>query len=126
MNRHVLIVDNEPLLAEITSFRLEMLGFAPCTLTSGEAALARLAVDPPGLLIVGNVLADMDGLELLNRVSNDVKMGNIPALFMSSHADLDDVQKAFNAGADEYLVIPFDPLVLEKKIERLQHMHAAH
>jgi DNA-binding response OmpR family regulator len=32
---------------------------------------------------------------------------------------LDDVQRAYNAGADEYLVIPYDPMVLESKVERL-------
>ena len=55
----------------------------------------------------------------MNRLSNDVRTGQIPVLFVSSHADLDDVQKAYNAGANDYLVTPYDPAVLESKIERL-------
>mgnify|MGYP003792719205 CR=1 FL=1 len=39
--------------------------------------------------------------------------------FVSANSDLEDVQKAYNAGADEYLVIPYDPMVLEAKVERL-------
>ncbi len=119
LRRKVLIADDEPLLCEIISFRLELLGYIVTTVSTGEAALARLGVDSPDLLVVGNVLTDMDGLELLNRVSNDVRLGSIPALFMSPYADLEDVQKAFNAGADEYLVIPFDPLTFEQKVQRL-------
>ena len=40
-------------------------------------------------------------------------------MFLSTNGDLEDVQKAYNAGADEYLVIPYDPIVLEAKVERL-------
>jgi DNA-binding response OmpR family regulator len=40
-------------------------------------------------------------------------------MFLSTNGDLEDVQKAYNAGADEYLVIPYDPMVLESKVERL-------
>jgi PleD family two-component response regulator len=40
-------------------------------------------------------------------------------MLLSTNGDLEDVQKAYNAGADEYLVIPYDPIVLESKVERL-------
>jgi CheY-like chemotaxis protein len=121
--RSVLIVDEDALLAEITAFRLELLGFEVNCASTGEAALARMGLELPGLLVIGNTLSDMDGLELLNRLSNDVNMGSVPAIYMSTNADLEDVQKAFNAGADEYLVIPFDPFVLEQKIERAVQRH---
>jgi CheY-like chemotaxis protein len=61
----------------------------------------------------------MDGIEFINRLSNDIRTNNIPIMFLSTNGDLEDVQKAYNAGADEYLVIPYDPLVLEAKVERL-------
>ena len=56
---------------------------------------------------------------MLNRLSNDVQTNEIPVLFLSTNSGLDDVQKAYNAGADEYLVIPYDPVVLESKVEQL-------
>jgi len=55
----------------------------------------------------------------LNRLSNDVRTSDIPVMVLSANADLDDVQKAYNAGADEYLVTPYDPFMLESKIRRL-------
>jgi CheY-like chemotaxis protein len=48
-----------------------------------------------------------------------MRTSQIPVLFVSTHADLDDVQKAYNAGANAYLVTPYDPAVLEEKIEHL-------
>jgi CheY-like chemotaxis protein len=61
----------------------------------------------------------MDGIEFINRLSNDTRTSEIPIMFLSTNADLEDVQRAYNAGADEYLVIPYDPLVMEAKVERL-------
>jgi response regulator RpfG family c-di-GMP phosphodiesterase len=67
----------------------------------------------------------LDGIEFINRLSNDVRTSEIPIMILSTKADLDDVQRAYNAGADEYLVIPYDPMVLESKVERLAHAMVA-
>jgi DNA-binding response OmpR family regulator len=40
-------------------------------------------------------------------------------IFLSGSSDLEDVQKAYNAGADEFLVTPYDPQVLENKVQGL-------
>ena len=65
------------------------------------------------MIIVDQFLPGMDGIEFLNRLSNDMRTSEIPVMFLSTNSDLEDVQKAYNAGADEYLVIPYDPIVLE-------------
>ena len=65
------------------------------------------------------MLPGIDGIEFINRLSNDTRTSDIPIMFLSTNGDLEDVQKAYNAGADEYLVIPYDPMVLEAKVERL-------
>lgn len=117
--KHVLLIEEDPTLAEITSFRLELLGHAVTTLHSGEDALKWLDHEVPSLMIIGHFLPGIDGIDLLNRISNDVRTSEIPTMLLSPNSELDDVQKAFNAGADEYLVTPFDPLTLERKVHRL-------
>jgi DNA-binding response OmpR family regulator len=89
------------------------------TLLDIERALEWLRENLPTLVIVDQVLPGMDGVEFINRLSNDTRTSEIPIMFLSTNADLEDVQRAYNAGADEYLVIPYDPLVLEAKVERL-------
>ena len=115
----ILIVEEDPTLLEITAFRLELLGYEVVTQQSAERALEWLRDQLPTLIIVDHVLSGMDGIEFINRLSNDTRTSDIPIMFLSTNGDLDDVQRAYNAGADEYLVIPYDPIVLESKVERL-------
>jgi len=122
VTRHVpkiLLVEEEPTLREITAFRLELLGYDVVRQESAELALDWLRTNLPNLIIVAQFLPGIDGIELLNRLSNDVRTSDIPVMVLSANADLDDVQKAYNAGADEYLVTPYDPFMLESKIRRL-------
>lgn len=117
--KHILLIEEDPTLADITSFRLELLGHRVDTLHSAEDALSRLADQLPDMVVVGHFLPGMDGIDFLNRISNDVRTSKIPTMLLSPNSELDDVQRAFNAGADEYLVTPFDPQTLEKKVQRL-------
>jgi CheY-like chemotaxis protein len=114
----ILLVEDEPALLDITAFRLELLGYTVITGTSGDAALDLLQQHSPDLIAVG-YLADMDAVELLNRISDDPRVSDTPLLHLSANSDLDEVQRAYNAGADEYLLTPYDPLVLEKKVQGL-------
>lgn len=122
MSRHIpqiLLVEEEPTLREITAFRLELLGYEVIKKESAEHALEWLREQLPTLIIVDQFLPGIDGFELLNRLSNDVRTSEVPVMVLSANSDLDDVQKAFHAGADEYLVTPYDPFMLESKIQRL-------
>lgn len=115
---HILLIEEEPILLEITAFRLELLGYQVTTVETAEAALQWLAENLPDLLVVGH-LSDMESVEFLNQLSNDPRISELPMIHLSANADLEEVQRAFNAGADEYLVTPYDPLVLENKVEAL-------
>jgi len=119
----VLLIEEDPTLADITSFRLELLGYEVSVLHSAEDAINWLVDQLPHVILVGHFLPGMDGMEFLNRISNDVRTASIPTMLLSPNAELDQVQKAFNAGADHYLVTPFDPQVLESKVEQLSIAH---
>jgi DNA-binding response OmpR family regulator len=115
----ILLIESDPTLLEITAFRLELLGYGVIPCETAEKALEWLRDQLPTVVVVDHVLSGIDGIELVNRLSNDTRTSEIPIMFLSTNGDLEDVQKAYNAGADEYLVIPYDPLVLEAKVERL-------
>src|SRR5262245_9069655 len=115
----ILLIEGDPTLLEITAFRLDLLGYQVITYDSAERAIEWIGGQLPSVIIVDHVLPGMDGVEFINRLSNDTRTSNIPIMFLSTNGDLEDVQKAYNAGADEYLVIPYDPMVLEAKVERL-------
>lgn len=115
----ILLVEEDATLSEISAFRLELLGYEVVPRQSAEQALQWLEENKPSIVIVDLTLPGMDGVEFINRLSNDLRTSEIPVMALSTNSDLEEVQKAFAAGADEYLVIPYDPLVLESKVERL-------
>lgn len=117
---HILLVVEDETLAEITAFRLELLGYSVKTVNSGEAALPAVVDRPPDLMIVDLKLPNMSGLELIERVSNSNQgEDEVWIMALSIEADLDAVQQAYNVGAKDYLVAPFDPLTLESKVEQV-------
>jgi CheY-like chemotaxis protein len=61
----------------------------------------------------------MDGLALTERLSNDPRTSPIPIMVISDSADLEEVERAFAAGAQDYLVIPYNPAALQEKLEKL-------
>lgn len=116
---HVLLLEEDPVLTEITAFRLELLGYRVSCVHTGEDLLKQLVDQTPDLMIVDTYVADMNSAELINRITSDSRYGHIPVLVFSIDADLEAVQKAFAAGARDYLVIPYDPTILERKVELL-------
>lgn len=121
----VLLIEEEPTLREITAFRLELLGYRVDCVESAERALERLADELPSLMIVGHFLPGMSGIELIDRLSNDVRTSATPVMLLSPNADLDHVQRAYTAGAKDYLVAPYDPVVLQQKVRKLAELTAA-
>jgi DNA-binding response OmpR family regulator len=116
--KQILVIEEEPVLLDILAFRLELLGYEVETKDAGDPALVWLADNVPDLVSIGH-LADMNPVEFLNRISDDPRTSGVPVLYLSPNSDLDEVQRAYNAGANEYLLTPFDPLVFEKKVQHL-------
>lgn len=116
--KQILVIEEEPILLDILAFRLELLGYVVETKDAADAAINWLAANIPDLIAVGH-LGDMEPVEFLNRISDDPRTSETPMLMLSADSDLDAVQRAYNAGADEYLLTPFDPMMLEKKVHDL-------
>lgn len=117
----LLLVESEPLLADLTSFRLELLGYQIQSLAAGSEVVTALSRDVPDLLIVGTTLLDGDSVELVARLRNQYPAEQLPVLVCSLDPSLETVERAFAAGAQDYLITPFDPAVLEQKIQHLLH-----
>ena len=118
--RHkILLVEPESVLADLTSFRLELLGFDIETVTEGAQAKDRLRRDSIDLMILDTKLPEGDGIEWLTELRLEHASDDFPVLMLSLDPSLESVRRAFLAGAQDYLITPFDPTVLEAKIEKL-------
>ena len=115
----ILLVEEDRTLADITAFRLELLGYTVKCVHSAEEALVALDQELPEVIILDLYLPGMDGLELTNRLSNDHRTCSIPVMAFSSDSDLGKVHRAYAAGVKDFLLTPYDPAVLERKLEKL-------
>jgi DNA-binding response OmpR family regulator len=122
---HILIVEAEEVIADITGFRLELLGFDVSVAYRGEQVNELLQSRKPDLFIIDLQLQESSGLALIEQVTASEATGKIPVVAISFDANTDQVQQAFAAGAADYLVAPFDPLVLEEKVSNLLSAPAA-
>jgi len=123
----ILLVEEDKTMSEVTSYRLGLLGYEVTAVESTKAAfehLAATASDPASDEVVDVIVTDlslsgMSGFDFIEQLASDESTTDIPVMVLSADAELDTVQKAFRSGAIEYLVTPYNPLVLETKIEKL-------
>lgn len=115
----LLLVQAEPVLAELTAFRLELLGYQIQLVRTGGEATSAIQHSLPDLVIVDSSLPDGDGIEWIARVRGDYGADQLPVLVFSLDPSLETVERGFHAGAQDYLITPFDPTVMEEKIEVL-------
>lgn len=118
-NSRLILVQPEKVLAELTAFRLELLGYGIEVFSTAVDAMASLTDQLPDLAIVDTTLADMDGIEWITTLRAEYTAEQLPVLMFSQDPSLETVERAFFAGAQDYVLTPYDPTVLEEKIERL-------
>ncbi|SFU86384.1 response regulator transcription factor [Pseudoduganella namucuonensis] len=106
MSEHILIIEDDPRLCEMLSEYLAKAGYAVTAHMRAKPALAWLAENPVGAIILDLMLPDMDGLEVCRqlRASSD-----IPVLMLTARGDAIDRIIGLELGADDYLPKPFEP-----------------
>jgi two-component system, OmpR family, response regulator MprA len=111
----ILVVDDDPGIAESLNRALKREGYAVRLASDGEAALAEVASEPPDAMILDVSMPKLDGLSVCRRLRAD---GNrVPILVLTARHSLGDRVAGLDAGADDYLVKPFD---LEELLARLR------
>ncbi len=111
----VLIVEDEPEVADLLQRVLRQAAWAPDVVTTGQAALAALAVSPYDLVVLDLGLPDLDGAELCRRYR--AEGGQTPILMLTARGTLTERVRGLDAGADDYLPKPF---AVEELLARLR------
>jgi DNA-binding response OmpR family regulator len=117
-NPTILVVDDEQKLLDLIAFRLQHLGYKVLTGKSGEEALEILKTQHPDLIILDIAMPGMDGLSVCARLRGSQEFASIPILMLTARSGVDDVNRAITMGADDYIVKPYDPAILETKLRR--------
>jgi two-component system catabolic regulation response regulator CreB len=113
MKPKVLIVEDEPGIADTLQYALRTEGFEPAWCATGEEALTRIEREPPALVILDVGLPDASGFEIFKRIR---ATSEVPVVFLTARSDEIDRVVGLELGADDYIAKPFSPRELVARV----------
>lgn len=109
----VLVVDDDPSLAEMLGIVLRAEGLEPAFVADGGRAVSAFREVRPDLVLLDLMLPGTDGLQICREIRQE---SLVPIIMLTARADTVDVVKGLEAGADDYVVKPFKPIELVARI----------
>jgi two-component system OmpR family response regulator len=111
----VLVVDDEPNIADVVSMALRFQSFEVETAATGAEALAAVERFRPQLMVLDVMLPDMDGFAVAERLG--AQRGHVPIIFLTARDATEDKLRGLTSGGDDYVTKPFS---LEELIARIR------
>ena len=105
----VLVVEDEPDIAEVLQFNLERAGFAVTVERRGDSALEAIRRRQPDLVVLDLMLPGLDGLELARLLKRDPATSGLPLVMLTAKGEELDRIVGLELGADDYIAKPFSP-----------------
>jgi DNA-binding response OmpR family regulator len=116
---HILAVDDDPDVLGTIERVLKREQFDVTTLNAGQKALDYLENKSPDLLILDIIMPEMDGIAVCRKVRDIPRFSALPILFLTAKGSTDDIVEGLDAGADDYVVKPFDLAELRARVHAL-------
>lgn len=104
----ILIVDDRIETIQTLAILLENHGYAVACASNGQNALQRLNAQQPDLILLDLFMPGMDGFELCEQIKSNPDFQDIPILFLTASRDQEHILKAFEKGAVDYVMKPFN------------------
>ena len=120
MKACVLVVDDDPALAEMLGIVLRREGLEPVFVASGADALPTFRATRPDLVLLDIMLPGRDGLDVCRDLRSH---SNVPIVMLTARSDTVDVVRGLEAGADDYVVKPFKPAELVARVRARLRRH---
>ena len=118
----VLVVDDDPDIRELITWKLSQAGYTTLAAADGEAGLnAAVAGDAegrvPDLILVDWMMPKMTGIEVCRALRDNPVTSRIPIILLTAKAQEAEVERGFAAGVDDYIVKPFSPREMLGRIQ---------
>lgn len=113
----LLVADDNEINRDVLERRLSRLGHEVVCVSSGQEALALLAQQPFDLLFLDVMMPGLTGFEVLQQLKADPNLAELPVLMISALDDLESVIRCLRLGATDYLTKPFEPTLLQTRLE---------
>jgi len=118
MSKKILVVDDEPNIVKMVANRLKVSGYGVITATDGVEGLKKAQEAKPDVILLDILMPKMDGFHTLKKLKENIITKNIPVVMFTAKGQGEDVEKAAELGAVDYIVKPFTPLILFDKIKK--------
>lgn len=105
---NILVVDDDPEIIDLLRLDLELMGFHVDSASDGMNALKKAEAKPYDLIVLDVMMPKMDGFEVCKRLRTNRVSANTPVILLTAKGTIEDKIRGFNAGADDYLVKPFE------------------
>ncbi len=117
----ILLVEDDEHLADLLKFVLEREDYAIAVVTDGRLAkeLIESTVVPPDLILLDVMLPYVNGFDLIHIVRTQETWASTPIVMLSAKTMEQDIVRALDAGANDYMVKPFQPNELLARVRRL-------
>lgn len=106
--KKILIVDDEQDLLDFVKLRLEANNYTVITAIDGDEALLVFKKERPDLVLLDILMPKLDGFKVCQMLKKDPLTKNIPVIMLTAKDRLDDIKQAKHAGANGYIIKPFD------------------
>ena len=116
---HILAVDDDPEVLETVGRVLRHEAYEVSLASSAAQAMVLLEKRIPDLLVLDIIMPEMDGVTLCRRLRRDTRFIPLPILFLTAKGGTDDIVSGLDAGADDYVVKPFELAELRARIAAL-------
>jgi DNA-binding response OmpR family regulator len=118
MPAKVLLVEDDPVILRLLEVNFELEGFH-VVLGDGQEGIEQARAAKPDLVISDIMMPNVSGLELVQTLKEDPATAAIPILLLSAKAQSADLKAGLDAGADDYVTKPFEPLELVDRVQAL-------
>jgi DNA-binding response OmpR family regulator len=115
----VLVVEDDPDIANLLAHALRKHGFAPSVLHSGAEVVPEVRRAPPDLLLLDVMLPGRDGLEICRALRGDPATAGVPIILLTARAEEGDRIAGLDLGADDYVTKPFSPNEVVARVRAL-------
>jgi CheY-like chemotaxis protein len=112
----LLVVDDNEMNRDILSRRLRRLGYDVTLVEDGLQALDALSTRRFDLVLLDILMPGMNGYQVLDHLKSDQQLRHIPVIVLSALDDIEAVARCIQAGAEDYLPKPFNPVVLRARV----------
>jgi DNA-binding response OmpR family regulator len=115
----VLLVEDDPVILRLLEVNFELEGFDVVLARDGAEGIEMARSERPDLVISDIMMPNVSGLELVAALKGDGGTAGIPIILLSAKAQSADVKAGMEAGADDYVTKPFEPLDLVDRVRAL-------